>query len=118
MAIAQMLVRGGLLTLVLTSAVATAKAICRIMRSPSLSDAGLSERDPSKYAVDLRGSPSGSPVRRDPPSLVVRERAYCRAPVAAAFYGTFCCAKRHFYDTADLSYGRRVSRNSLAQRRR
>ena len=40
MVIARMLVRGGLLMLTLTAAVTTAKAICRIMRSPSLSDAG------------------------------------------------------------------------------
>ena len=41
MVIAPMLVRGGLLTLALTSAVAAAKLICRIMRSPSLPDAEL-----------------------------------------------------------------------------
>ena len=40
MVIARMLVRGGLLMLTLTAAVTTAKAICRIMRSPSLSDTG------------------------------------------------------------------------------
>jgi hypothetical protein len=38
--IARMLVRGGLLMLALTAAMATAKGICRIMRSPALSDAG------------------------------------------------------------------------------
>jgi hypothetical protein len=39
MAIARMLPRGGLLTLVLTAGMATAKAVCRIFRSPSLRDA-------------------------------------------------------------------------------
>jgi hypothetical protein len=36
--IARMLVRGGLLTLALTAAMAAANSICRIMRSPSASD--------------------------------------------------------------------------------
>jgi hypothetical protein len=38
MMIARMLVRGGLLTLAVTAAMATANTICRIMRSPSPSD--------------------------------------------------------------------------------
>jgi hypothetical protein len=38
MLIGRMLIRGGLLTLVLTAGMATAKAICRIMRLPSLPD--------------------------------------------------------------------------------
>jgi hypothetical protein len=36
--IARMLVRGGLLTLALTAAMATANTICRIIRSPPPSD--------------------------------------------------------------------------------
>ena len=39
MAIARMLLRGGLLTLALTSAAVTAKTVRRVLRSPSLSDA-------------------------------------------------------------------------------
>jgi hypothetical protein len=38
MMIARMLVRGGLLTLALTAAMATANGICRFMRSPTLPD--------------------------------------------------------------------------------
>ena len=40
MVIARMLVRGGLLMLTLTAAMATAKAVGRIIRSSALSDAG------------------------------------------------------------------------------
>jgi hypothetical protein len=36
---------------------------------------GLSEHDPSKYAVDPRRRPRASPVRRDPQSIVVPEPA-------------------------------------------
>jgi hypothetical protein len=68
MVIARMLIRGGLLTLALTSAMATAKAICRIMRSPSLPDAEpqrtrserLRSRSPSK---SRRRSRSAKPRR-------------------------------------------------------
>jgi hypothetical protein len=48
MVIAQTLLRGGLLTLAFTSATATAKAVCRIMRSPSLRDAET-QRTRSEY---------------------------------------------------------------------
>jgi hypothetical protein len=40
MAIARMLVRGGLLTLALTSAAVIANAVCRILRTLSPSEAG------------------------------------------------------------------------------
>jgi len=42
---------------------------------PTLS---LSERDPSNYAFDLPRGPGANPIRRDPPSRVVREQARCR----------------------------------------
>jgi hypothetical protein len=38
MMIARMLVRGGLLTLAMTAAMAAASGICRLMRSPTLPD--------------------------------------------------------------------------------
>jgi len=41
--IARMLVRGGLLTLALTAAMATANTICRLMRSPSPSGSEAQE---------------------------------------------------------------------------
>ena len=57
MAIARMLLRGGLLTLALTSAAMTANAVCRILRL-SLSDAGpehaRSERGPSRSASESK----------------------------------------------------------------
>jgi hypothetical protein len=34
----------------------------------------LGQRDPNEYAVDLHRSLGASPVRRDPPSPVVREQ--------------------------------------------
>ena len=77
MVIARMLIRGGLLTLVLSAGMATAKAICRIMRSPALPDAESQGTRSERVG-------SASPIPRDPPSLVVREPAYYRTPVAAA----------------------------------
>jgi hypothetical protein len=68
--IARVLVRGGLLTLALTAAMATA-SVCRIMRSPSPSDSEAPRTDPSEYLVDLRQT-----VRRDPPSLIVRDQLH------------------------------------------
>jgi hypothetical protein len=52
MVIARMLIRGGLLTLVLTAGMATAKAICRIMRSPSPPDA-----EPQRNAIRASKQP-------------------------------------------------------------
>jgi hypothetical protein len=65
MVIARMLVRGGLLTLAFTSAIATATAICRIMRAPSLRDATSenairASTEPIRFEVEapvLRASP-------------------------------------------------------------
>jgi hypothetical protein len=37
----------------------------------------LGQCDPNEYAVDLRRSPDASPVRRDPPSPVLREQLPC-----------------------------------------
>jgi hypothetical protein len=59
MIIARMLVRGGLLTLALTAAMATANAICRIMRSPSLPDA-----EPQRTRSERVRSRSASKARR------------------------------------------------------
>jgi hypothetical protein len=72
MVIARMLIRGGLLTLALTSAMATAKAICRIMRSPSLPDA-----EPQRTRSErLRSrSPSKSRRRSHPPRSAKPRRA-------------------------------------------
>jgi len=55
MVIARMLIRGGLLTLVLTAGMATAKAICRIMRLPSLPDDAEAQRTRSER-VGLRSA--------------------------------------------------------------
>jgi hypothetical protein len=73
MPIARMLVRSGLLTVALMSAVATAKAAAQLCGRylPTLS---LSGRDPSKYAVNLRRRLGAGPIRQ---SLVVREPARC-----------------------------------------
>ena len=63
MVIARMLLRGGLLTLVFASSMATAKAVCRIIGPPSLRDA-----EPPR-ARSERGSASKSgrqPYSRDP----------------------------------------------------
>ena len=82
MVIARMLIRGGLLTLVLTAGMATAKAICRIMRSPALPDAESQGTRSERIGAPRNQNPV--PIPRDPLSLVVRELAYYRAPVAAA----------------------------------
>jgi hypothetical protein len=72
MAIARMLLRGGLLTLVLTAGMATAKSVCRIIRSPSLRDAepqgARAERVRSRSATKSRRQPH-------PPRSSVRRRA-------------------------------------------
>jgi hypothetical protein len=67
MVIARMLIRGGLLTLVLTAGMATAKAICRIMRLPSLPDAEpqRSERVSRRSALKSRRQ-SNSPRPAEP----------------------------------------------------
>ena len=59
MVIARMLIRGGLLTLALTAGMATAQAICRIMRSPSLPDA-----EPQSTRSERVRSRSASKSRR------------------------------------------------------
>jgi hypothetical protein len=69
--IVRMLVRGGLLMLTLTAAMATAKAICRIMRLPSLSDAGP-QRTRSEQ-VRSRSASKSSQSR--PPRLSKSRRA-------------------------------------------
>jgi hypothetical protein len=70
MVIARRFVRGGLLMLSLTAAMATAQAICRIMRSPSLSEAGpqrtRSGQARSRSASESSGSrpPRSAKARR------------------------------------------------------
>jgi hypothetical protein len=70
MAIVRILLRGGLLTLVLTAGMATAKAVCRIIRSPALRDAEpqgtRSERVRSRSVSKSRrqSHPLQSSVRR------------------------------------------------------
>jgi hypothetical protein len=59
MVIARMLIRGGLLTLALTAGMATAQAICRIMRLPSLPDA-----EPQRTRSERVSSRSASKSRR------------------------------------------------------
>ena len=59
MVIARMLIRGGLLTLVLTAGLVTAQAICRIMRLPSLPDA-----EPQRTRSERVSSRSASKSRR------------------------------------------------------
>jgi hypothetical protein len=61
MVIARMLLRGGLLTLAFTSAIAAAIAICRTMRTPSLRDA-----EPQRTRTERVRSPSASKSRRQP----------------------------------------------------
>jgi hypothetical protein len=72
MVIARVLVRGGLLTLAFTSAIATAKAVCRIMRSPSLLDT-----EPQRMRSDRVRNRSSSKSRRHsrPPRSFERRRA-------------------------------------------
>ena len=69
MVIARMLVRGGLLTLAFTSAIATATAICRIMRAPSLRDA-----EPQRTRSERVRSRSASKSRRQSHPLRSSER--------------------------------------------
>jgi hypothetical protein len=72
MAIVRILLRGGLLTLVLTAGMATAKAVCRIIRSPSLRDA-----EPQGTRPERVHSRSASKSRRQshPAQSSVRRRA-------------------------------------------
>ena len=63
MVIARMIVRGGLLTVVLMSAVATARAICRFTRLPSRSD-----DKPERMRSQRVRSRSGPRSRRDSPA--------------------------------------------------
>ena len=72
MVIARMLIRGGLLALVLTAGMATAKAICRIMRSPSLPDT-----EPQRTRSERLGNRSASKSRRrsNPPRSAEPRRA-------------------------------------------
>ena len=71
MVIARMLIRGGLFTLALTAGMATAKAICRIMRSPSLSDA-----EPQRTRSERVGNRSAPKSRRrsNPPRSAAPRR--------------------------------------------
>jgi hypothetical protein len=72
MVIARMLIRGGLFTLALTAGMATAKAICRIMRSPSLPDA-----EPQRTRSERVGNRPASKSRRrsNPPRSAEPRRA-------------------------------------------
>ena len=72
MVIARMLIRGGLFTLALTAGMATAKAICRIMRLPSLPDA-----EPQRMRPERVSSRSASKSRRrsNPPRSAEPRRA-------------------------------------------
>jgi hypothetical protein len=70
MVIARMLIRGGLLTLVLTAGMATAKAICRNMRSPALPDA-----ESQGTRSERIGSASKSKPRSNPPRSAEPRRA-------------------------------------------
>ena len=69
MMIARMLLRGGLLTLALTTATATAKVICRIMRSPSLSDT-----EPQRTRSDQVRSRSASKSSQSRPPRSAKSR--------------------------------------------
>ena len=63
MVIARMIVRSGLLTVALMSAVATAKAICRFTRLPSQSD-----DKPERTRSQRMRRRSGPKSRRDSPA--------------------------------------------------
>ncbi len=69
MVMARMLVRSGLLTLALTSAIATAAAICRIMRASSLRDV-----EPQRTRSERVRSRSASKSRRQSRPLRSSER--------------------------------------------
>jgi hypothetical protein len=68
MAIARMFVRSGLLTLALMSAVATAKAICRVTRLPSPSEAKPERTRSHRVRQSIRAEIQ-SPV----PSAAIRQ---------------------------------------------
>jgi hypothetical protein len=71
MVIARMLIRGGLLTLALTAGMATAKAVCRMMRSP------LPDAEPQRTRSERVGNRSASKSRRrsNPPRSAEPRRA-------------------------------------------
>ncbi len=86
MVIARMLLRGGLLTLALASAMAKLLVglLCHLLRAtPNLR--GRSERVHSR-SPSKRGA---SAIPRDPPSVAVRERACYEAGRNPAFSGLF-----------------------------
>ena len=70
MAIARMIVRSGLLTFALMSAVATTKAIAALRDYLLDQTISPSERDLNECVVDLGRDLGATPLRRDPPSLV------------------------------------------------
>src|SRR6516164_4139794 len=71
MAITRMFVRSGLLTIALMSGIATAKAICRF----TFRSDGKPERTrPQRLRHRSGPRSSANPLRRDPPSLVERNR--------------------------------------------
>ena len=72
MVIARMLIRGGLFTLALTAGMATAKAICRIMRSPSLPDA-----EPQRTRSERVGNRSASKIEAPVQSPAIRRASSC-----------------------------------------
>jgi hypothetical protein len=71
MVIARMLMRGGLLTLVLTAGMATVKVICQIMRS------SLPDVEPQRRRSERVGNRSASKSRRqsNPPRSAQPRRA-------------------------------------------
>src|SRR5262249_52443198 len=77
MVIARMLVRGGLLMLTLTAAMATAKAVGRIIRSSALSDAG-------PHRARTRASPPSirCAVHAPVPSAAIRKASSCLSRLA------------------------------------
>jgi hypothetical protein len=71
MVIARMLMRGGLLTLALTAGMATAKAVCRMMRSP------LPDAEPQRTRSERVGNRSASKIEAPVQSPAIRRASSC-----------------------------------------